>query len=142
MSGPARAWAAALVCALVVAGCGGGDSPDPVPPVNGKRSDRLVDFSLKPPYLNSLEIDPADGSFLLATNRGFFKIDRETKKVTEIRGKLTAEGKITTVGTFLAVIAARAGQARRLRPPRRSERRAAPSSSASCAPTTTASPGR
>ena len=51
-----RARAALLALVLVAAGCGG---DDPAPPAPAKaRSERLVDFSKKPPFVNTLDIDP------------------------------------------------------------------------------------
>ena len=44
-----------IALAVLLAGCGSSEKkagPDP-----GKLSDRLVDFELKPPFVNSLEID-------------------------------------------------------------------------------------
>ena len=46
--------AAALLVAMGAAGCGGSDEPAEGP------SDRLVDLSKKPPYVNSLELDPTE----------------------------------------------------------------------------------
>jgi hypothetical protein len=34
----------------------------------------VVDSAADPPYVGSLEIDPADGSLLLATNRGLYRV--------------------------------------------------------------------
>lgn len=86
--------AAALLVALGGAGCGGSDE-------SSARSERLVDLSKRPPYVNSLERDPDTGEFLLTTNRGFFRIDPDSDRVRRVRGTITAEGKRATVGTFL-----------------------------------------
>ena len=85
----------ALVAVLTVAGCGEESSG------GGARSDRLVDFSKRPPFVNSLERDTGSGEFLLTTNRGFFRIDPETDGVRRVRGTIEAGGKRATVGTFL-----------------------------------------
>ena len=53
-----------LMAALCSAGCGE-DSGDAA-----TRSDRLVDFSQRPPFVNSLERDPRNGEFLLTTGLG------------------------------------------------------------------------
>ncbi len=87
--------AAALLLAMGAAGCGGSDEP-----AEGT-SARLVDLSKKPPYVNSLELDPQSGEFLLTTNRGFFRIDAENDSVRRVKGTIEAEGKRATVGTFL-----------------------------------------
>jgi hypothetical protein len=72
-------------------------------PKTAERSEKLVDFSGKPPYVNALERDPATGDFLLTTNRGFWRIERETQKVTRITGTVSAKKQRDTVGTFLLV---------------------------------------
>lgn len=82
------------LAAVAIAGCGG--SSDPV-----ERSDRLVDFSKKPPYVNSLERDPSSGEFLLTTNRGFFRIDPRNERVRRVNGTLAVRGDSSTIGTFL-----------------------------------------
>lgn len=97
-----RALAIVLLGALALAGCGSGGSSNEAK--GGKRSDRLVDFKQKPPFVNALEIDPADKKFLLTTNRGFFRIDPETKRVEKVRGTITAGSKTSTVGTFLELM--------------------------------------
>jgi len=102
-----RRLAAFAFAAVALAGCGGdGNASSP----DGKRSDRLVDFSQKPPWVNALDIDPADGAFLLTTNRGFFRIDTKTKQVARVRGRISAGGRTSTVGTFLLVKATGPGR--------------------------------
>jgi photosystem II stability/assembly factor-like uncharacterized protein len=90
---------AACAAALLGAGCGS-DEPEGS---GGEVSERLVDFEKKPPYVNSLELDPATGDLLLTTNRGFFRIDPETDRVERQRGTIEAEGERSTVGTFLEI---------------------------------------
>jgi hypothetical protein len=82
--------------ALALAGCGSDQASG-----GGTRSDRLVDFSKPPPYVNALEIEPRSGDFLLTTNRGFFRIDRDSHRVRPIQGRISAGDKRATVGTFL-----------------------------------------
>jgi len=93
-----------VLVALLVAGCGGGGSASGGGG-DAPLSNRLVDTKAKPPLVNALDIDPADGRFLLTTNRGFYKIDPKTKKVEQVRGTVGAEGKTSTVGTFLEIVA-------------------------------------
>lgn len=98
---------AAAAGVMALAGCGG--TPDE-PVANRARSDRLVDFSKKPPWVNTLEIDPGTQSFLLSTNRGLFRIDRRTDAVRRIQGIVRdGAGATSPVGTFLEVSALRAG---------------------------------
>ncbi len=91
---------ALLVClalaAALLAGCGSDSAPEP-----GQRSGRLVDFSKQPPYVNALEIEPQSGDFLLTTNRGFFRIDRDSRRVRPIQGRISSGDRRATVGTFL-----------------------------------------
>jgi hypothetical protein len=89
-----RALPLALALACCAAGCG--DSAE-----SSGRSDRLVDFSKRPPFVNSLERDERSGEFMLTTNRGFFRIDPGTDRVRRVRGTVEAGGKRATIGTFL-----------------------------------------
>jgi hypothetical protein len=85
---------------LALAGCGSpGSTPGATP-----RSDRLVNFTKKPPYVNALDIDPQTKDFLLTTNRGFYRIAPDGGKVTSIRGTISAQGKHSTIGTFLELL--------------------------------------
>ena len=95
---------ALLAAALLGAGCGSSGSSSAAGG-DGKLSTRLVDVKAKPPLVNALDIDPADGRFLLTTNRGFYKIDPKTKKVEQVRGTVTAGAASSTVGTFLELVA-------------------------------------
>ena len=94
--------AALIVLILVLAGCGGGGAGGGADA--RAKSDRLVDFSKKPPYVNALDIDPADGRFLLTTNRGFFRIDPKTGKVDPVRGEISTGSVSSPVGTFLELV--------------------------------------
>jgi len=87
---------AALALALALAGCGSDAASG-----GGARSDRLVDFSNQPPYVNALDIEPESKDFLLTTNRGFYRIDRDSDRVQPIQGRISAGDKRATVGTFL-----------------------------------------
>jgi len=94
---------AALLCTVAllapaVGACGSDSSTDGA---GEKRSDRLVDFAKQPPYVNALEIEPDSGDFLLTTNRGFFRIDRDSDRVRPIQGRISAGEQRATVGTFL-----------------------------------------
>jgi photosystem II stability/assembly factor-like uncharacterized protein len=53
------------------------------------------------PYVNAFDIDPADGSFLLTTNRGFYRVAEDGGKVEQIRGTVTGEPGSSPVGSFL-----------------------------------------
>ncbi len=91
----------ALAIAAALAGCG--SSENKAGPSPDQLSDRLVDFSKQPPFVNALDVDPTTGEFMLPTNRGFWRIDPKSKKVTQVKGSIEADGKKDTVGTFLEV---------------------------------------
>jgi photosystem II stability/assembly factor-like uncharacterized protein len=92
-----------LLLAGVLAGCGSGDAGGGAASgASGDRSDRLVDFAQDPPYVNSLVV-AEDESFLLTTNRGFFRISADGKDVERVRGSVSARGASSPVGTFLEV---------------------------------------
>jgi len=96
----ARALLPALAAAtLAIAGCGEAGTQSSVP-----RSDRLVNFTKQPPFVNALDIDPQTKDFLLTTNRGFYRIGSDGGKVTPIRGTISAQGKRSTIGTFLELL--------------------------------------
>jgi hypothetical protein len=84
-----------LIASLAAAGCGEEES--------GSRpsSARLV-LPGKPPLVNSFQVDPDDGSFLLSTNKGFYRVDADGKKDTRLDSKVSARGTSAPVGTFLA----------------------------------------
>jgi hypothetical protein len=88
---------------LAVAALGCGSNEDGGEDGGVRLSDRLVDLSKDPPYVNSLELDSRNGELLMTTNRGFFRIDPETDEVQRQRGTITAEGESSTVGTFLEI---------------------------------------
>jgi hypothetical protein len=88
------------VLLLPLAGCGGASGSSR----SAERSDRLVDFSKQPPYVNALDVDPATGDFLLTTNRGFFRIDARSRAVERVTGTIAVRGARSTVGTFLELL--------------------------------------
>lgn len=102
----------ALLCGLVALGlaAGGCGSAATSEGEQAARSDRLVDFTKQPPYVNALELDPASDEFLLTTNRGFFRIARKTGRVRTVRGEISAGGRRATVGTFLELAVERPGR--------------------------------
>jgi hypothetical protein len=89
-----------VAAALAVAGCGGNDAGGQDDKRPKPSSARLVDLA-KTPYVNAFDIEPESGDFLLTTNRGFWRIDRKSGAVTQLRGTIAGRGKRSTVGTFL-----------------------------------------
>jgi photosystem II stability/assembly factor-like uncharacterized protein len=98
-----RAVGLVAVLGVLVIGCGG-ESSGSATVTERPLSDRLVDLSKKPPYVNALDVDPATGDYLLTTNRGFWRIDPEAGEVEQLKGRVTAEGGTSTVGTFLELL--------------------------------------
>jgi len=96
------------VCALAllaaISGCGDSTS------AGGAPSSRLVDFSKAPPYVNAFDIDPRSRDFLLTTNRGFYRIKRDSGRVRLVRGTITVAGERATLGTFLQLTATGPGR--------------------------------
>jgi len=92
---------------LALAGCGGDGGEETA---GAARSDRLVDLSQKPPYVNALDLDPSTGDFLITTNKGFWRIDPEADRVTRVRGRVTAGRASSTVGTFLELLSTGPGR--------------------------------
>lgn len=90
-----------IALAAALAGCGSSSDKDKGGPSPDQLSDRLVDHSKQPPLVNSLDLDPETGDFLLTTNKGFWRINRESKQVEQVTGTIEADGKEDTVGTFL-----------------------------------------
>jgi len=89
---------ALCLMAVLLAGCGSDGNGG-----GGERSDRLVDFSQKPPFVNALEVDPRDESFLLTTNRGYFRIPKEGGEPERVEAKVTDKQGTSAVGTFLEI---------------------------------------
>jgi photosystem II stability/assembly factor-like uncharacterized protein len=89
-----RSVALAVLAALGASGCGDSDEA-------AGRSDRLVDFSKRPPFVNSLERDERSGDFLITTNRGFYRVDPASGGVRRVRAKIEDRGKQAALGTFL-----------------------------------------
>jgi hypothetical protein len=97
-----------VTAAVAIAGCGAEAADEPA--ASGPRSDRLVDFSKKPPYVNALDVDPRDGALLLTTNKGFWRIDPEKDTVAQVKGTVAAGSKSSPVGTFLELKVAGPGR--------------------------------
>jgi hypothetical protein len=90
---------AAVAAAVVVLAGGCGDAEERAP----ARSSALVDLERDPPYVNSLDVEPESGAYLLTTNRGFFRIPAGGGRPERVRGTVRAPEGSSPVGTFLEV---------------------------------------
>jgi len=91
----------ALVALAALTGCGGGSTSREAPP---KATSSIVDLKGSQPFVNSLEVEPTSGKLLITTNRGFFRIDPESRRVERVLGVVTAKERSVSVGTFLEVV--------------------------------------
>ena len=93
---------AILALALTIAGCGGEDGGDA--PGGGKNP--LVDEAGEPPYVNALEVEPASGDILMATNTGLYRIPKAGDRPERMTSTYTSDTQPFPVGaeiTFAAV---------------------------------------
>ena len=91
--------------------CGGGERAGGAHGAPAKPpSDRLVDFSKKPPLVNTLDIDPATQRLPAHDQPRLLADHQDGKTVTPIKGTITDAGKTATVGTFLEIRATGPGQ--------------------------------
>ncbi|MDP1848028.1 MAG: hypothetical protein Q8K79_09575 [Solirubrobacteraceae bacterium] len=100
--------AAALIAVLALSGCGGDDDdaptaaePSGLPAAEAPQANRVVDPAAPPPSINALDIDPVANEFLLTTNRGFFRIGRDSGEITQVRGTVRSGATTANVGTSL-----------------------------------------
>lgn len=89
---PRRLAAAALALAALLTGCG----------EDGATTSSLVAPNVRPP-IHSLAVDAPGGGILLGTNRGLYRLERDT--ATRIPARATTPDGGTPVGTFLAFTA-------------------------------------
>ena len=94
------------ILAGVIAGCGDSQGDR----AGGPPSSRLVDLTKPAPLVNALDIDPTTGDFLLTTNRGFYRIDPGTSRVTKVNATVDARGESSALGTFLEIAVAPSGR--------------------------------
>ena len=64
-------------------GCGGGAASS-APAGDGG----LVDAGADPPYVGALEVNPRDGSLLLATNAGLWRVSQDGRRTQPVRARM------------------------------------------------------
>src|SRR5215216_702959 len=90
-----------LVCAALLAGCGGDDG-DGSGDAEASLAVPWVDPDGDPPYIGSLSVNPGDGSIFMGTNTGLFRIPKEGGKPSKVTGQLktpNGEGAVSELGT-------------------------------------------
>ncbi|WP_205695739.1 sialidase family protein [Conexibacter sp. SYSU D00693] len=101
-----RRAAVLLAAAVVVAGCGsssdGGGGGRGGGSGSYSGSSALVDRDAAPPYVNSIVPRP-DGSLLLTTNKGFWRVSAQGRLTPVRDAKVVASDGASRVGTFLEV---------------------------------------
>ena len=60
-----------------------------------------MDPAAPPPLINALDFDPMADELLLTTNRGFYRIGRESGRAQQVRSIVRADGKMANAGTSL-----------------------------------------
>lgn len=91
-----------VALALGAAGCGGGGNADAGSRDAGGGASRLVDPRTTP-FVNAL-VRTGDGTFLLTTNKGFWRVAPDGSRVEQVRDAVAvAKGGTSPVGTFLEI---------------------------------------
>ncbi len=85
IAGWARTAAAALLAAAALAGCGDDERAAVAP----DRSASWIDPAGEEPYVGSLDVNPADGSLVLATNRGLYVVPEGADRPQQRTGRLS-----------------------------------------------------
>jgi photosystem II stability/assembly factor-like uncharacterized protein len=86
-----RRWVLLIAAALLAAGCGSAEV-------------KILDPAGTRPLVNALEVDQRDGTLLVTTNRGFFRVDPESGDAREIRGLVRVGRRTSPVGNFLEIL--------------------------------------
>ena len=81
-----RALTFSVAIVLLAAGCGGEDEARP------ESSSSVVDAGAEPPYIGALDVNPKDGSLLMGTNAGTFRVARGSDRFERIDVEVSARG--------------------------------------------------
>lgn len=89
----------AVLATVILSGCGESERPtrEEVPVVENP----IVDTTAEPPIINALDVDPSTGDFLLTTNKGYWRIGRESREATRVDAQVKAPSGSAPLGTFL-----------------------------------------
>jgi hypothetical protein len=108
-----------VIAALICAGCGGSEAPAPVPQntpaaaattaAPAPAETAAPSAGTASPAINSVTVDPADGTILIGTGPSLYRLAPGAKEAEPISGKLTASQGEGTVSGNLVVRFAGAG---------------------------------
>jgi hypothetical protein len=105
----------AVIAALLAAGCGG-DEPTrttstPTPnPTTAPEATTTPEGSAANAFIGSLAVDPGDGTLMIGTGLGLFRLEPGAKKPERVVGELTTPDGAGTVSSNLVVRYASAGE--------------------------------
>jgi photosystem II stability/assembly factor-like uncharacterized protein len=105
----------AIVAALLVAGCGGDEptetaaTPTPNPTTAPEPTAPADPGSAANAFIGSLAVDPGDGTLMIGTGLGLFRLEPGTKKPERVTGELTTPDGAGQVSSNLVVRYAKAG---------------------------------
>ena len=91
----ALAFALSFALSALFLGCGGVDEAERA---STARPGGIVDGSQEPPYVNGFDVDPADGSLLMATNRGLYRIGADGRRARRVGATVEAAPSPVPVG--------------------------------------------
>jgi photosystem II stability/assembly factor-like uncharacterized protein len=75
----------ALIATLIVAGCGGNDDPQPAPTTTPAPASTVSGANA---FIGSIAVDPGDGTVMLGTGLGLFRLANGADKAERVVGKL------------------------------------------------------
>ena len=90
-----RPAACALVLSVLLLGCGGEEESERAA---SAKPGGIVDESREPPYVNGFDVDPGDGSLLMATNLGLFRIAADGRGARRVDARVEAAPSPVPVG--------------------------------------------
>jgi BNR/Asp-box repeat len=94
----------ALALAAGAIGCGSASSGSGEIASSGGPGSRLVDAS-RPPYILGFAVDPGDGSFVLATNKGLYDVPKQGGREKNLRAAVKAGTRNGAFGKEVSALA-------------------------------------
>jgi hypothetical protein len=109
-----RARLAIILLTLLAAGCGGDEPAEtastPTPnPTTAPQSTPAPEGSAANAFIGSLAVDPGDGTLMIGTGLGLFRLERGAKQAQRVTGELSTPDGDGTLSSNLVVRYAKAG---------------------------------